>query len=56
MIESVIKKIGKNSIRLVKVPTNMTKLIQPLDLTVNGVTKAFWKRKITEWYSCCISA
>ena len=34
----------------------MTKLIQPLDLIVNGVTKAFRKRKITEWYNCCISA
>lgn len=36
MTEPVIKKIHENSIKLVKVPPNMTQLFQPLDLTVNG--------------------
>ena len=29
----------------------MTKYYQPLDLTVNGYAKSFFKRKFTEWYS-----
>ena len=33
----------------------MTNLFQPLDLTVNGATKAFLERKYTEWYSKKIS-
>ena len=40
MTEPVIKKIRENSIKLDKVPLNMTQLFQPLDLTVNGVAKA----------------
>ena len=33
---------------LVRAPPNMTNLFQPLDLTVNGVTKAFMKRRFTD--------
>ena len=39
------------SILIVNVPANMTKYYQPLDLTVNGYAKAFFKRKFNEWYS-----
>ena len=56
MIEPVIMKIRKNSIKPVKVQPNMTQLFQPLVLTVNGVANAFMRCKFTEWYSCCISA
>ena len=56
MTDPVIEKIRENSIKLVKVPANMTPLFQPLDLTVNGAAKAFMKRKFTEWYSSCILA
>ena len=56
MTDPVIEKIRENSIKLVKVPANMTQLFQPSDLTVNGAAKAFLKRKFTKWYSSCISA
>ena len=55
MIDPVIEKIRENSIKLVKVPPNMTQLFQPLDLTVNGTAKAYMKRRFTEWYSRCIA-
>ena len=44
----------ENSIKLVKVPANMTRLLQPLDLSVNGAAKAYMKKRFTEWYSRCI--
>ena len=36
---------------VVCVPANMTYLLQPLDLTVNGYAKKFTSRKFSEWYS-----
>ena len=48
--KSVIDKMTENNIKLVKVPANMTRLFQPLDLTV----KAYMKKRFTEWYSRCI--
>lgn len=39
----------ENNIKLTIVPTNMTNLFQPLDLT------AFMKRKFKEWYSSSIA-
>ena len=44
----------ENNIKLVKVPANMTRFFQPLDLTVNGAAKAYMKKRFTEWYSRCI--
>ena len=44
----------ENNIKFVKVPATMTRLFQPLDLTVNGAAKAYIKKRFTEWYSCCI--
>ena len=32
-------------------PPNLTHVFQPLDLTINGVAKAFLKNKFSEWYS-----
>ena len=46
-----IEKLKENNIKLTRVPANMTNLFQPLDLTVNGTTKAFLKKKLTECYS-----
>ena len=40
-----------NKIEVVCVPANMTYLLQPLDLTVNGYAKKFTSRKFSEWYS-----
>ena len=34
-----------------QVPLNMTHLFQPLNLKVNGSTKALLKAKFTEWFS-----
>ena len=39
-----------NNIWLVKVPNNMTHLLQPLDLTLNGHCKSFIKGMFAEWY------
>ena len=50
----VIDKMTENNIKLVKVPSNMTRLFQPLDLTVNGSAKAYMKKRFTESYSRCI--
>ena len=39
-----------NKIEVVYVPANMTYLLQPLNLTVNGYAKKFTSRKFSEWY------
>ena len=44
----------ENNIKFVKAPANMTRLFQPLDLTINGAAKAYMKKRFTEWYSRCI--
>ena len=41
MTEDVLNVLKENNILLVRVPANMTHLFQPLDLTVNGTSKAF---------------
>ena len=51
MTTPVTDKLAENHIKYVKVPANMTNLFQPLDLTINRSTKAFMKKKLTEWYS-----
>ena len=51
-ITSVVSDCFKdNKIEVVCVPANMTYLLQPLDLTVNGYAKKFTSRKFSEWYS-----
>ena len=40
-----------HNIITVYVPANMTKYFQPLDLTVNGVSKTFLKQKFGDWYA-----
>ena len=40
-----------NKIEVVCVAANMTYLLQPLDLTVNGYAKTFTSRKFSAWYS-----
>ena len=39
-----------NKIEVACVPANMTYLLQPLDLIVNGYAKKFASRKFGEWY------
>ena len=50
----VIYKMTENNIKLVKVPANMSRIFQSLDLTVNGAAKAYTKKRFTESYSRCI--
>ena len=40
-----------NKIEVVGIPANMTYLLQPLDLTLNGYAKNFTSQKFSEWYS-----
>ena len=51
----VVTNYQENNIVIVNVPANMTKLYQPLDLTVNGFSKRFLKDKFNLWYSQQIS-
>ena len=51
----VLDVITKNNICVVNVPANMTKFYQPLDLTVNGHAKRFFKSKFSAWYADQIS-
>ena len=41
----------ENNILMCQIPTNMTHLFQPLDLTVNGSGKSFLKNKFSEWFA-----
>ena len=50
MTEEVVSMLRTNNIWLFKVPNNMTHLLQPLDLTVNGHCKSFMKGVLAEWY------
>ena len=55
MTTDVLDVITKNNIFVVNVPANMTKFYQPLDLTVNGYAKRFFKSKFSAWYADQIS-
>ena len=50
MTEEVVSMLRTNNIWLVKVPNNMTHLLQPYDPTVNGHCKSFMKGMFAEWY------
>jgi len=53
--DDVLKKFKENRIFTVFVPANMTNLLQPLDLTVNGFAKKFCKKTFGHWYMDQIS-
>ena len=55
MTTDVLDVITKSNISVVNVPANMTKFYQPLDLTVNGHAKRFFKSKFSAWYADQIS-
>ena len=48
--DDVLTQYKDNNIEVVFVPTNMTGLLQPLDLTVNGYAKKYCKSKFHHWY------
>ena len=43
--------LAAHDLIVVYVPANMTKYFQPLDLTVNGISKTFLKDKFAKWYA-----
>ena len=51
MTPEIKEMLEKNDIELEKVPANMTKYYQPLDLTVNGFSNKHLKASFAEWYS-----
>ena len=55
MTSEVTKILADNDILVTKVPANMTRFYQPLDLTVNGNAKRFMAKKFNNWYSEKIS-
>ena len=51
----VMNLLKDNKILVTKIPENMTRFYQPLDLTVNWYTKKFMSRKFNSWYTNQIS-
>ena len=51
MNSDVKEVLEKHNFIVVKVPGNMTKYYQVLDLTVNKYAKAFTRKKFNEWYA-----
>ena len=49
--DDVTSLLRNSNIHYVLVPTNLTQLFQPLDLTVNKRSKSYLKRLILEWYA-----
>ena len=51
MTEDVLTVLKESNILLLRIPTNMTNIFQPLDLTLNGSFKNFMRKKFSELYS-----
>lgn len=51
MTDAVLNYLEQNLLCCEKIPANMTRYFQPLDLTVNGEAKKFISRKFSLWYS-----
>ena len=50
IVDKVLSRYKDSNIEVVFVPANMTGLLQPLDLTVNGYAKKYCKSKFNQWY------
>ena len=48
--DKVLSRYKDSNIEVFFVPTNMTGLLQPLDLSVNGYAKKYCKSKFNHWY------
>ena len=48
--DKVLSRYKDSNIEVFFVPANMTGLLQPLDLTVNGYAKKYCKSKFNHWY------
>ena len=53
-IEKVKLELEHLNIKDVEVPKNMTHLLQPLDLTTNGVVKKMEQREFRDYFTNCI--
>lgn len=51
MTSKVLDLYKEQNIEIACVPANMTHLLQPLDLTVNGYAKKYTRRKFNDWYT-----
>ena len=48
--DDVLKLFKQNHIDAVFLPANMTGILQPLSLTVNGFAKKLCKKNLNHWY------
>ena len=55
MTTTVLDLYKEDNIEVVCLLANMTHILQPLDLTVNGYTKGFTRVKFNDWYSSQIT-
>ena len=53
--ETVKSELEHLKIKDVQVPKNMTHLLQPLDLTTNGVVKKMNQREFSNYFTTCIT-
>ena len=51
MTDRVLNHLEENNILFVKIPANMTHILQPLDLSTNSWAKKYMKKRFSRWYA-----
>ena len=51
LTERVTSALEENNVHSVLIPAAYTRLLQPMDISVNKVVKSFLRRNFSEWYT-----